>query len=59
MPQRERSKSIRVEDASIIQYEIDNMVNKHVNATQKNKKVGVRRSLYKDIMLLCSCFKRG
>ena len=58
MPQRERSKSIRVEDAQIIQYEIDNMINQNVNDTPKNKKVGVR-SLYKDIMLLCSCFKRG
>jgi len=58
MPQRERSKSIRVEDAQIIQYEIDNMINKNVNDTPKNKKVCVR-SLYKDIMLLCSCFKRG
>jgi hypothetical protein len=59
MPQRERSKSIRVEDAQIIQHEIDNMINKNVNDTPKNKNIGVRRSLYKDIMLLCSCFKRG
>lgn len=58
MPQRERSRSIRVEDTQIIQYEIDNMINKNVNSTPKNKKVGVR-SLYKDIMLLCCCFKRG
>lgn len=56
MPPRERSRSIRVEEAQIIQYELEKMITIKENKT--NKQVGVR-SLYKDILRLCSCFKRG